>query len=95
MSTQQLWLLFEELSASLEEKLIAQKSMLDDRSRHLNRLNGRTSGTSPRRPYPSVVPKFVNPDRPSETWAGRGKRPRWLDAQLKSGKQIEDFRIGF
>jgi DNA-binding protein H-NS len=30
-----------------------------------------------------------------ETWAGRGKKPRWLSTQLKSGKQIEDFRIDF
>jgi DNA-binding protein H-NS len=46
-----------------------------------------------RRPYPTVVPKYRNPDRPSETWAGRGKKPRWLAAQLKSGKRIDDFRI--
>jgi DNA-binding protein H-NS len=50
------------------------------------------SSTS-RRPYPAVVPKYRNPDRPSETWAGRGKKPRWLAAQLKSGKRIDDFRI--
>ena len=46
-----------------------------------------------RRPYPVVVPKYRNPDRPSETWAGRGKTPRWLTAQLKSGRRIDDFRI--
>ncbi len=46
-----------------------------------------------RRSYPQVFPKYRNPAEPSETWAGRGKRPRWLTAQLKSGKQIDDFRI--
>ena len=46
-----------------------------------------------RRPYPAVAPKYRNPERPSETWAGRGKKPRWLAAQLKSGKRIDDFRI--
>lgn len=46
-----------------------------------------------RRPYPVVVPKYRNPERPSETWAGRGKTPRWLTAQLKSGRLIDDFRI--
>ena len=46
-----------------------------------------------RRPYPVVVPKYRNPERPSETWAGRGKTPRWLTAQLKSGRRIDDFRI--
>ncbi|MCK1655290.1 H-NS histone family protein [Bradyrhizobium sp. 149] len=38
------------------------------------------------RAYPRVLPKYQNPDRPSETWAGRGKQPRWVTAQLKSGK---------
>ena len=28
-----------------------------------------------------------------ETWAGRGKQPRWPIAQLGSGKRIDDFRI--
>jgi DNA-binding protein H-NS len=39
------------------------------------------------------LPKYRNPSRPSETWAGRGKQPRWLTVQLESGKQIDDFRI--
>ena len=46
---------------------------------------------SGRRPYPPVSPKYRNPDQPSETWAGRGKRPRWLVKQLKSGRRVEDF----
>jgi DNA-binding protein H-NS len=54
--------------------------------------SGAKSSTE-RRPYPAVVPKYRNPERPSETWAGRGKKPRWLAAQLKSGKRIDDFRI--
>jgi DNA-binding protein H-NS len=37
--------------------------------------------------------KYRNPERPSETWAGRGKKPRWLAAHLKSGKRMDDFRI--
>jgi DNA-binding protein H-NS len=52
-----------------------------------------TKSSTERRPYPAVVPKYRNPERPSETWAGRGKKPRWLAAQLKSGKRIDDFRI--
>jgi DNA-binding protein H-NS len=40
-----------------------------------------------------VAPKYRNPDNPSETWAGRGLKPRWLTAALKSGKKIEQFAI--
>ena len=54
--------------------------------------SGAKSSTE-RRPYPAVVPKYRNPERPSETWAGRGKTPRWLAAQLKSGRRLDDFRI--
>jgi DNA-binding protein H-NS len=41
-----------------------------------------------------VAPKYRNPDNPSETWAGRGLRPRWLAAALKGGKKLEHFAIG-
>jgi len=43
--------------------------------------------------YPPVEPKYRNPDDRSQTWAGRGKQPRWLAAQLRAGKKIEDFLI--
>ena len=46
-----------------------------------------------RRKYPRVLPKYRNPQT-SETWSGRGKRPRWLVAAMKSGRRIEEFRIG-
>ena len=41
----------------------------------------------------SVAPKYRNPDNPAETWAGRGLKPRWLAAALKSGKKLEQFAI--
>ena len=41
-----------------------------------------------------VPPKYRNPKNRSETWAGRGGTPRWLQAQLKKGKKLEDFAIG-
>jgi DNA-binding protein H-NS len=41
-----------------------------------------------------VAPKFRNPENPAETWAGRGLRPRWLTAAIKSGKKLEDFAVG-
>src|SRR5215475_14595890 len=40
-----------------------------------------------------VAPKYRNPANPAETWAGRGLKPRWLAAALKSGKKLEHFRI--
>ena len=95
MSTDELWALHEEVASRLATSLLAEKRLLEDR---LKQLKGgieaeREKSSTGRRPYPTVVPKFRNPDRPSETWAGRGKTPRWLAAKLKSGKRMDDFRI--
>src|SRR5437763_5642093 len=46
-----------------------------------------------RRKYPQVLPKYRNPQMPSETWSGLGKQPRWLVAAIRSGRKIDDFRI--
>ena len=46
------------------------------------------------RPYPPVVPKFANPDEPSQVWSGRGKQPQWVTEKLASGLALEDLSIG-
>ncbi len=40
-----------------------------------------------------VAPKYVNPDNRSETWTGRGRKPKWLVAKLADGANIEEFAI--
>ena len=47
----------------------------------------------PRRAYPKVMPLYRNPSEPSETWSGRGNKPRWLAAQVDAGRDITDFLI--
>ena len=99
MSTDELWALHEEIAARLAAALTVEKSVLENRLKRLQRgietqrATHDVRSSTERRPYPAVIPKYRNPDRPSETWAGRGKKPRWLAAQLKSGKRIDDFRI--
>ena len=96
MSVDQLWTLHEELVAELSRKIAAEKATLEQRLRKLglNRSHARSGKLDrPRRPYPKVLPKFRNPKNPAETWAGRGKQPRWLRAQLRSGRKLDDFRI--
>jgi DNA-binding protein H-NS len=38
-----------------------------------------------------VAPKYR--DGAGNTWAGRGLKPRWLQAAIKTGKTLEDFAI--
>ena len=87
MSSDDLWSLHVEVSQLLQERILTEKQHLEERLKLLK------APVSARRPYPAVSPKYSNPDQPSETWAGRGKQPRWLVEQLHSGKRIDDFRI--
>ena len=40
-----------------------------------------------------LKPKYRNPSKKSETWAGRGLRPKWIVDLLKQGKKLEDFAV--
>jgi DNA-binding protein H-NS len=96
MSMDELWSLHEFVASALSRKVSAEKARLDERLRQLDLgavPHNVKKMSHARRPYPRVLPKYRNPVEPSETWAGRGKKPRWLTAQLKSGKKIDDFRI--
>jgi DNA-binding protein H-NS len=95
MSVDALWSLHERLTSVLARKIADEKSQLDHRLRQLglDASGSAKKADHARRPYPQVFPKFRNPAEPGETWAGRGKTPRWLTAQLKSGKKLDDFRI--
>ena len=41
----------------------------------------------------TVAPKYINPENRSETWTGRGRKPRWLVAKLGKGSKMTDFAI--
>jgi DNA-binding protein H-NS len=97
MSIDELWTLHHEISTLLARKITTERDQLEDRLQQINQrfyTEQKSEVGRARRPYPKVLPKFRNPLHPSETWSGRGKQPRWLAAQLMSGKQIDDFRIG-
>jgi DNA-binding protein H-NS len=101
MSLDDLWSLHEEISAILSARIKAEKHELEKRlavlsggmaaSRESDHSRSLQNGT-PRRKYPRVLPKYRNPQT-AETWSGRGKRPRWLVAAMKSGRKMEEFRI--
>ena len=92
MSVDELWALHSKVSLILARKMREEKARLESRLRQLDR-GVEVKEDSARRPYPKVLPKYRNPAQPTQTWAGRGKTPRWLSAQLKSGKKLDDFRI--
>ena len=92
-SLDELWDLHEQITALLSSKILKEKARLEKRLSELRLQTDATLDFPAKRPYPPVLPKYRNPVRASETWAGRGKQPRWLAAALKKGKRLEDFRI--
>jgi DNA-binding protein H-NS len=85
MSVDKLWALHEKIGSMLVTKVEADKRELE------KRLGGKDRPA--RRPYPKVFPKFQNPEQPGQTWAGRGKQPRWVGELLAAGRTLEDLRI--
>jgi DNA-binding protein H-NS len=92
MSVEQLWDLHQEVAAKLARKITLEKAKLEERLHEVSSVLGENVNRE-RRPYPKVLAKYRNPTNPKETWAGRGKQPRWLAAQLRSGKKLDQFLI--
>ncbi|WP_240608034.1 H-NS family nucleoid-associated regulatory protein [Pararhodobacter oceanensis] len=40
-----------------------------------------------------ATPKYADPNDPSVTWSGRGRRPHWVTAALADGKTLDDLAI--
>jgi DNA-binding protein H-NS len=95
MSIDKLSKLREQVDAALSTKVIEERRAVQDQLGRLERLatNGLRARAGRGGPRGAVAPKYRNPENPSETWAGRGLKPRWLAAALKSGKKLEDFSI--
>ncbi|MGL4321603.1 MAG: H-NS family nucleoid-associated regulatory protein [Paracoccaceae bacterium] len=55
-------------------------------------LSELTGTAVPRKRAPATA-KYANPANKSDTWSGRGRKPRWVEAALKSGKSLADLSI--
>lgn len=49
---------------------------------------GRSSSTKGTK----VAAKYRNPET-GDTWTGRGRQPKWVEAALASGKALEDLAV--
>ena len=96
MSIEKLVALKDQIEAMLSSKVLEQRRALESELAKLGRFQGGKSGSKVARGFGArgaVAPKYRNPENPAETWAGRGLKPRWLAAAIKSGKKPEDFLI--
>jgi DNA-binding protein H-NS len=93
MSIEKLVALKGQVEAMLSSKVVEQRRTLESELSKLGRFEGGKSTSKVARGYGAIAPKYRNPENPTETWAGRGLKPRWLTAAIKSGKKAEDFLI--
>jgi DNA-binding protein H-NS len=95
MSIDRLCALRDQVDAAISSKVADERRTVQDQLGKLNRLvasGARAKGVRGGI-RGAVPPKYRNPENPEETWAGRGLKPRWLAAALKSGRKLEDFSI--
>jgi DNA-binding protein H-NS len=86
------------IEAELELRAAKERSSLIEAIGRLRQLSAmKANGTGTGRPHAlkgrKLPPLYRNPKNRAETWAGRGNRPRWLVAALKSGRKLESFVI--
>jgi DNA-binding protein H-NS len=97
MSLDRLIALRDKVDAALSARVDAQRRSLQAELTKLGRFNGGRSGIARAklgdRRSGTVAPKYRNPEDSTETWAGRGLKPRWLAAAIKAGKRLDDFLI--
>ena len=77
-----------------KREVVAQvKALLAEHGMTLDDLPGRNAG-KPGKPSKGVVPpKYRNPNDASQTWTGRGRKPRWVVEHLDKGGKIEALAI--
>jgi DNA-binding protein H-NS len=66
---------------------------LEEKARSLGFTLGELVAAAPTRKRKPARAKYANPANTNETWTGRGRKPRWVEAALKSGKSLNDLLI--
>ncbi len=67
---------------------------LEEKAREMGFSLAELTGTAaPGRKRAPAVAKYANPADASETWSGRGRKPRWVVAATNAGKSLADLAI--
>ena len=66
---------------------------IEDKARSLGFTLDEIVGAKVARKRAPAKAKYANPANRAETWTGRGRKPRWVEAALKAGKSLSDLAI--
>lgn len=84
----------EKAIASFEERRkAAAVAELEEQAKKLGFSLSELTGAANTHKRKPAAPKYANPDDPAQTWTGRGRRPRWVEAALAKGKSLDDLTI--
>lgn len=102
MSRSELIALQEQVATAIREAgerekqaaLAAAQAAAKEHGFSLEDLTGTTAGRRGRGGQKSKSPaRYRNPEDPSMTWSGRGRKPGWIKAAEAAGTDIADFAI--
>jgi len=66
---------------------------LEEKAREMGFSLAELTGSTPVRKRTPAVAKYANPSDQSDTWSGRGRKPRWFVAALAAGKKPDDLMV--
>ena len=66
---------------------------LEEKARSMGFSLAELTGATVTRKRAPASAKYANPENPSDTWSGRGRKPRWFEAAIKAGKNPEDMSV--
>ena len=83
-----------ELKKQLREEFKAKAEAVDmDLYDIVGSPRGRKAGVTAGETKPKPEPTHQDPENKENTWAGRGRKPKWLEAYIKAGRNVDDFKI--
>jgi DNA-binding protein H-NS len=95
MPTGKLQSLRAEVEAMIATKVAERRQELQSQLSTLLEISGSGNGTRRGQGKTrSVAAKYRNPKNADEVWSGRGRMPLWLGAEIKAGRDRDEFLIG-
>jgi DNA-binding protein H-NS len=66
---------------------------LEEKARQMGFSLSELTGMQAARKRAPATAKYANPADPSETWSGRGRKPRWFIEAMAAGKSAESMSL--
>lgn len=66
---------------------------LEEKAREMGYSLAELTGTPAVRKRAPATAKFANPANPTDTWSGRGRKPRWFAEALAAGRKPEEMAV--